>query len=270
MTEIYDPLKQTTFYATNVYPSGNKEARAMTIAAFRVAQNNSEVDGREMNRELLYFLLASSHTAIDYWRKNNRLHVGDKTIRLEKDGIDECFKSLSGLTRGYNVSESDVTDWVYRMLKGDHVATECYFLNKKLNANKEPESNLIENPIDDNVYQQIKSRRGQSKFRQNLLVAFNEKCCISKNEVLAVLEAAHIIPHTQETNYSISNGLLLRADIHTLYDLNLIGIDKNGTVHISHSLKASEYSQYDGTSIGHELPQVMSDNLKQRYELFNR
>jgi hypothetical protein len=127
-----------------------------------------------------------------------------------------------------------------------------------------------ENLVDELTYQSIKSRRGQSEFRKALLAKHDGACCISKCGAMAVLEAAHIIPHTEETNYSLTNGLLLRADIHTLYDLNFIGIDASGKVHVSTSLKNTEYSQYHGVSIGTSVPKAMADNLAQRFELFEK
>jgi predicted restriction endonuclease len=40
-----------------------------------------------------------------------------------------------------------------------------------------------------------------------------------------VLEAAHIRPHAEEPDYRTSNGLLLRADLHTLFDLHLLSVN---------------------------------------------
>lgn len=122
--------------------------------------------------------------------------------------------------------------------------------------------------IDEITLREIKTRRGQPKLRKFLLDIFDRKCCITNCNVEGVLEAAHIIPHSEESNYSISNGLLLRADIHTLYDLNLISIDNNGKVFISESLRHSEYLQYQGKIIADNLPSEMSANLAKRFESF--
>lgn len=71
----------------------------------------------------------------------------------------------------------------------------------------------------------IVRRQGQSQFRQQLLKAYKGKCAISGNDVEQALEAAHIIPYRGLETNTTSNGLLLRADLHTLFDLNLITID---------------------------------------------
>lgn len=124
---------------------------------------------------------------------------------------------------------------------------------------------LHENPVDESIYRAIKTRRGQPEFRKALLMSYGGKCCISNCDVENVLEAAHIVPHTEETNYSLTNGLLLRSDIHTLYDLNLVGIDAKGVVFIPKNLKNSEYWQFQGRYIDGNIPEPMSENLKRRF-----
>lgn len=121
---------------------------------------------------------------------------------------------------------------------------------------------------DEFTYSLIKQRRGQSKFRTSLFESYGGKCCISGSDVGSVLEAAHIVPHAEEKNYSVLNGLLLRADIHTLYDLNLIGIDEYGKVSVHESLKSSEYGTYQGQYIADEIPSAMQENLKYRFASF--
>ncbi len=119
--------------------------------------------------------------------------------------------------------------------------------------------------VDEVTLREIKTRRGQDKFRKLLLKAFNNTCCITGSIIISVLEAAHIISHSDETNYKVTNGLLLRADIHTLFDLNLIGIDQHGMVHISNELKKSEYGEYQGAVIASSLPENTVENLKKRF-----
>ncbi|WP_440997543.1 HNH endonuclease [Arhodomonas sp. SL1] len=71
----------------------------------------------------------------------------------------------------------------------------------------------------------IVQRRGQATLRQALIEAYEGRCAITGCEVLDVLEAAHIHPYRrEETNYP-SNGLLLRGDVHTLFDLGLLTVN---------------------------------------------
>src|ERR1700722_13605652 len=64
----------------------------------------------------------------------------------------------------------------------------------------------------------IVQRRGQAKFRNALLEAYGSRCAISGCGALEVLEAAHICPYQGSATNHVTNGLLLRADIHTLFD----------------------------------------------------
>ena len=95
----------------------------------------------------------------------------------------------------------------------------------------------------------IKTRRGQPEFRQALMSAYRGECCVTGCRVEEVLEAAHIVPHSSETDYSVANGLLLRADVHTLFDLRLVTIDESYRISISSALLGSEYGAFDGRRI---------------------
>lgn len=100
---------------------------------------------------------------------------------------------------------------------------------------------------------QIVARRGQGQFRQQLLEAYGEKCAFSSYSPKEALEAAHIIPYCgAETNH-VTNGLLLRADIHTLFDQNLISIDTsnltNWVVIMSPTLAGSSYGYLNGKPV---------------------
>lgn len=78
------------------------------------------------------------------------------------------------------------------------------------------------------VIRRILLRRGQPQFRNRLLQAYAGRCAVTDVDVPEVLEAAHIRSHAEGGTMATSNGLLLRADIHTMFDLRLIAI---GTTH---------------------------------------
>ncbi len=100
------------------------------------------------------------------------------------------------------------------------------------------------------VLAEVARRQGQMKFREQLLKAYEGRCAITGTVVPAVLEAAHITPYLGQITNHVTNGLLLRADIHTLLDLHLIRIDPDKlTVHLAESLRATEYEQYEGQKI---------------------
>ena len=96
----------------------------------------------------------------------------------------------------------------------------------------------------------VSKRRGQPEFRRMLLSAYNSQCAISLCDATPALEAAHIIPYRgPETNH-ISNGLLLRADIHTLFDLGFIVVDTTRmAIEIHPDLRASSYHTLSGSPL---------------------
>lgn len=100
------------------------------------------------------------------------------------------------------------------------------------------------------VLREIRIRRGQQAFRMTLLDAFHGKCAISGCSVTGVLEAAHIRPYRGPGDNHPSNGLLLRSDLHTLFDLNLLGIEPDGhVIRIHKSARQSPYDAYHGTKL---------------------
>lgn len=95
----------------------------------------------------------------------------------------------------------------------------------------------------------IARRQGQSGFRNKLLKAYGHTCAVTGTTSEYVLEAAHISrylgAHTNKTN----NGLLLRADIHTLFDLHQLTITPDYIVRVDSEL-GTPYQELDGTRAG--------------------
>jgi uncharacterized protein YjbI with pentapeptide repeats len=118
---------------------------------------------------------------------------------------------------------------------------EGYFIPKSIKEAKE------------RIKISIARRQGQSKFRQSLLEAYNYRCAITGCDAQEALEAAHIIPYCETENNHPSNGLLLRADLHTLFDLDLITINpETMQVHLAPSLRQTDYGRLHGKSL--QLP----------------
>ncbi len=131
------PLQNTiTLHSATSYPTSNehavamglsgtknKEVRALTIAAFRVAQNNSQLSTALMSYDLLLFLLAGSKTALNYWINKGQLSEEPRGYRLTPAGLTECQDTLLGRAGAYSTTESKVLEWQYRMINGDVIAS---------------------------------------------------------------------------------------------------------------------------------------------------
>ncbi|MNK34413.1 hypothetical protein D3C87_529190 [compost metagenome] len=130
-------------------------------------------------------------------------------------------------------------------------------------ANLNPEA-----PNDDLDKRQLvarKVRQGQNKFRIKLLEAYDSKCAISGCSVIHVLQACHINPHSNSGINLSSNGLLLRSDLHDLFDLNLITINPiDLIIHVDNSLTGTEYYRFQGKRLASR-----TDNLSPDLEILN-
>lgn len=117
----------------------------------------------------------------------------------------------------------------------------------------------------------IVARQGAGAFRNAALQAFNGQCAVTGCNVPAVLEAAHIVPYLGASTNVISNTLLLRADIHTLFDRGLLFVSPETLrVRLAPELKSTHYASLEGKAI--TLPakadiKAWITTLKQREEL---
>lgn len=67
-------------------------------------------------------------------------------------------------------------------------------------------------------------RLGQGAFHALVTNAYQRRCAFTKERVLPTLEACHIQPAAKGGSHLVTNGLLLRADVHQLFDLGYLGL----------------------------------------------
>jgi hypothetical protein len=92
------------------------------------------------------------------------------------------------------------------------------------------------------VIESIIRRRGHPAFRQQLLAAYEYRYAITNCNALDALEATYIVPYRGKFTHHPSNGLLLRADLHTLFDLGKMAIETRGmTLTLADDLMESSY-----------------------------
>ncbi|HVB56289.1 MAG TPA: HNH endonuclease [Candidatus Acidoferrales bacterium] len=85
-------------------------------------------------------------------------------------------------------------------------------------------------------------RQGQPQFRRQLLAEYGRRCAITKCDCEHALEAAHIFPYRGDDTNHVTNGLLLRSDLHTLFDLHLIGVSDRYRLVVSDELEGTSYA----------------------------
>lgn len=174
-------------------------------------------------------------------------------------------------------------DWSKNIVQGKSYSTETaigndlwqkvdLLLHKYLLYDKPKEENQF--IVEDDTPQYGKSiltkvRLGQGAFRVLVTDAYNRKCAITGEKTLPVLEAAHIKPYSEFGPHLISNALLLRSDMHKLFDTGYITITSELKVEVSKRIKeeyqnGKEYYKYHGSSL-FTLPTKEDDRPNSRF-----
>jgi putative restriction endonuclease len=99
-----------------------------------------------------------------------------------------------------------------------------------------------------------RGRLGQGAFRVLVTDAYDRRCAVTGEKTLPVLEAAHIKPYAEHGPHRITNGILLRSDLHKLFDLGYVTVTPELRLEVSQRLKEDwhngrEYYAYHGRSL---------------------
>lgn len=192
----------------------------------------------------------------EYWRVNPIYCVNLFLQRMREDfGIDALRKAISAvdLHLTYYLEKTGNNQPGIRKVVENHRE----FISSPTNNSgdvlatiaNEMEAKGLFDPTDDMddrdwALRSIALRQGQPRFRAKLIRIYRTRCAISGCRVEAVLEAAHIIQYRGTKSHRIKNGLLLRTDLHTLFDRKLIAIDSASmTILVSAELKGSIYEK---------------------------
>lgn len=121
--------------------------------------------------------------------------------------------------------------------------------------------------VDSNKYGKettIQPRLGQGAFRVMVTDAYHRRCAITGEKTLPVLDAAHIKPFSMEGPHLASNGLLLRKDLHTLYDRGYITITDDYHIEVSKRIREDYGNGKEYYAMqSHELA-IVPDNIKDK------
>ncbi len=114
----------------------------------------------------------------------------------------------------------------------------------------------------------VRPRLGQGSFRVAVTDVYERRCAITRERVLPVLEAAHIKPVTQGGRHETTNGLLLRSDIHRLFDRGYVTVTPDHRFRVSRKLKedfdnGEEYMQLAGSELW--IPRAAEDQPNREF-----
>ena len=120
-----------------------------------------------------------------------------------------------------------------------------------------------------------RARLGQGIFRFLVTDAYHRRCAVTGERTLPALDAAHIKPFSEKGPHRTSNGLLLRADIHRLFDDGYATIDPDLKFVVSSRVREEfengrEYYRYHGALL-QNLPESINDQPSREFiEWHNR
>lgn len=80
-------------------------------------------------------------------------------------------------------------------------------------------------------------RLGQGTFRIAVIEAYGRACAVTEEHSLPALEASHIMSFADNGPHEISNGVLLRADLHRLFDKGYLTVDSDRRLVVSRRLR---------------------------------
>jgi HNH endonuclease len=100
----------------------------------------------------------------------------------------------------------------------------------------------------------IAPRLGQGAFRVAVTEAYGRQCAITNGKVLPALDAAHIKPYSEGGFHAKTNGILLRKDIHSVFDAGYVTIKDDFTFSVSKKVKeifnnGEEYLRLHGAPV---------------------
>ncbi len=101
-------------------------------------------------------------------------------------------------------------------------------------------------------------REGQAEFRKRLVDHYGAVCMVTGTALASVIDAAHIAPYNGTATNALSNGLLLRKDIHALFDAGLLTIGPDLVVYVSAGVDDTFYRSLDGRELTLDAPPKMS------------
>lgn len=110
--------------------------------------------------------------------------------------------------------------------------------------------------------QLVRPRLGQGTFRVVVTHVYGQSCAVTTEHSLPVLEAAHIKPYAEGGEHATSNGILLRADLHRLFDKGYVTVTPDLKFRVSPRLRADygngrSYEGYEGRVV--HLPASVAD-----------
>ena len=142
--------------------------------------------------------------------------------------------------------------------EGQRILSDCI---ARTNAHV-PELEQVEDSLRRGTPVLVEPRLGQGSFRIAVTKAYSGACAVTQEHSLPALEAAHVKPFAAGGANSLANGLLLRADIHRLFDMGYVTVTPDHVFRVSKHLmddfhNGREYLRHHGQPVA--LPEIEAE-----------
>jgi putative restriction endonuclease len=143
--------------------------------------------------------------------------------------------------KGYDLS-SEIGRYLWRQLQ-ERLAGKLFFQTRERETNDRFGPPVL-----------IRPRLGQGSFRVVVTDVYSRRCAVTGERTLPVLEAAHIKPYAEGGEHEISNGILLRSDIHLLFDKHYVTVNQDLRFEVSRRIREEfengrDYYKLHGTRL---------------------
>ena len=235
----------------------------LEIELLRILSEREWLEQKELQRKLEKEFQVS-YTSEKAKRWTDR--VSGKLIAMERyKGLVKHLRS--GSPQAWKITEYGKSYLLQNSNYELHGIEENDRDNLQLNSGMDKETEFEPHSLEEAREYAIKTilmRRGQSEFREKLLKKYG--CCLTIGcNAKEALEAAHVKAYASGGRNHLSNGLLLRSDIHTLFDVGMISIDsQHWVIKISNSLKETSYEELSEKKVFYStvLSQLLDKNAK--------
>ncbi|QMW00898.1 HNH endonuclease [Spirosoma foliorum] len=281
----FNYLSQTSPEDVNFWqPSGNVRFKAIPFGSpflFKLKKPNNNIAG--IGYYVKHTFLPITMAWDVFGERNGCVSFFDfknLILKYRKDGLANPQIGCIVLTDPIFFKKEDwieaPSDWANSIVQGKTYDTSDNRVGKEvwekvkevIERYRAPENNLlsssvstVEDPISRYGVSFTKYRIGQGAFRVLVTEAYSRKCTISGEKTLPVLEAAHIKSYKSNGPHQTSNGLLLRSDIHKLFDSGYITVTPDYSVEVSSRIKkefenGKEYYKFHGQKLIYLPPSV--------------
>ncbi|MFO0646005.1 MAG: HNH endonuclease signature motif containing protein [Polyangiales bacterium] len=215
---ISGPKSLISFLKTVEYQSDHKEYSKQNGQTVLVFENSKGGEVRLFEKIVII--------ARDYLLQMSDMEALDTENFRAKLRTSLCRKNKPGSKRQYTPLFPDLTavDWAY-------INVAKYLIYKTGARTKLTLGGVVP--------RQVLARQGQAAFREEVLRRCKRRCVVTGCALIPLLDAAHIIPFAKTQKQDPDNGLALRTDIHTLFDLGLLRLKPAGGVSVELYLDTS-------------------------------